>query len=397
MIEIEKIEAKLTIKYYFSDYFSNDWIKDRLDNNQDIFLSGVFNVNQDVFLKKTQEVFGELPEYYFVIGELEDGYYKVDKNVFGLKNTFFFHELINLNIDHFVATSKISILSHIDQHLEREIYIGGEREEILPYEEFEKLIGTFPTSYEINLYREAKVTSILMNYFDNIPDKETKYQTYLNKKTPLYKSKLRKSFKESEIIKYETLLDKLQQMLNNENTYTENQWQEEILQFVLLIFPKYITVFSEMRFKDIDNNKTRRLDFGLIDFRGNLDLIEIKKPFDNSLVSKTQYRDNHIPNRDLSGTIMQIEKYIYYLNKSAQSEEKKLSKKYKDQLPEGLDIKIINPNAIIIMGRDNNLNLEQLKDLEIIKRKYKNLIDILTYDDLLRRLEITIKQLKQIE
>jgi hypothetical protein len=29
-----------------------------------------------------------------------------------------------------------------------------------------------------------------------------------------------------------------------------------------------------------------------------------------NIVSIGQYRDNHIPNRSLSGTIMQIEKYI---------------------------------------------------------------------------------------
>src|SRR5690606_24630925 len=107
-------------------------------------------------------------------------------------------------------------------------------------------------------------------------------------------------------------------------------------------------------------------------------------------------RDNHIPKRDLSGTVMQIEKYIFYLNKIGVHGENKLTKKYKDELPEGLEIKITNPNGIIIMGRDNNLDKKQLADFEIIKRKYKNIIDIFTYDDLLRRLEMTINQLKKI-
>ena len=40
------------------------------------------------------------------------------------------------------------------------------------------------------------------------------------------------------------------------------------------------------------------------------------------------------------------------------------------------------------MGREDRLTEDQKKDFEIIKRKYKNVIDILTYDDLLRRLHI---------
>ena len=42
------------------------------------------------------------------------------------------------------------------------------------------------------------------------------------------------------------------------------------------------------------------------------------------------------------------------------------------------------------MGRDTDLSIEQKQDFEIIKRKYNNVIDIITYDDLLRRLNFII-------
>jgi hypothetical protein len=290
----------------------------------------------------------------------------------------------------------ISILKKIDDKVKQPVYIGGNKENILPSEVFEKLLRTFPNSYEVNLYREAKITSILGNYFSEVPDLEEKYNKYLNKKTQVRKNIIRKTFKESEIVKYETLLDKLKYMLGNEIGYSENQWQEEILQIILLLFPKYIAVFTEVGFKDIYSNKNRRLDYGLIDFNGNLDLIEIKKPFEKNLISKIKYRDNHLPNKDLSGAIMQIEKYIYYLNKLGRQGEKKLTNKYKNDLPEGLEIKIVNPNGMIIMGRDNTMEASELGDFEIIKRKFKNIIDIFTYDDLIRRLEVTISQLKRI-
>jgi hypothetical protein len=65
-----------------------------------------------------------------------------------------------------------------------------------------------------------------------------------------------------------------------------------------------------------------------------------------------------------------------------------------------MEIRITNPKAMIILGRDQRpngspaLDARQQLDLEIIKRKYANLIDILTYDDLLRRLDNIIASLK---
>lgn len=93
---------------------------------------------------------------------------------------------------------------------------------------------------------------------------------------------------------------------------------------------------------------------------------------------------------------MQIEKYIYHLNKLGKKGEIELTKKYQNELPEGLQIRITNPHGMIIMGRDTDLNANQIGDFEIIKRKYKNVIDIFTYDELIRRLDIVIQQLKKL-
>ena len=90
---------------------------------------------------------------------------------------------------------------------------------------------------------------------------------------------------------------------------------------------------------------------------------------------------------------MQIEKYIFYLNKWGKAGEDYLTKYYKKELPAEFSIKITNPSGIIIMGRDNNLSPEQKQDFEVIKRKYKNVVDIITYDDLISRLKFTIEQL----
>jgi hypothetical protein len=43
------------------------------------------------------------------------------------------------------------------------------------------------------------------------------------------------------------------------------------------------------------------------------------------------------------------------------------------------------------MGREKGLSDVQKNDLEIIKRKYKNIMDIITYDDLIRRIKNIIE------
>jgi hypothetical protein len=92
---------------------------------------------------------------------------------------------------------------------------------------------------------------------------------------------------------------------------------------------------------------------------------------------------------------MQIEKYIFNLNRWGEKGEKKLTEKYRALLPDGFEIKITNPGGLIIMGRDHTLSAEQARDFEVIKRKFKNVLDIITYDDLLKRLKFTITQLQK--
>jgi hypothetical protein len=66
-----------------------------------------------------------------------------------------------------------------------------------------------------------------------------------------------------------------------------------------------------------------------------------------------------------------------------------------------MQIRVTNPKAMILLGRDKRpdgtsaLADDQLFDLEVIKRKYSNMMDILTYDDLLRRLDNIIASLSR--
>ena len=44
------------------------------------------------------------------------------------------------------------------------------------------------------------------------------------------------------------------------------------------------------------------------------------------------------------------------------------------------------------MGRDSDLTAAQCRDFEVVRRKYKNIVDIITYDDLIRRLTAIVSK-----
>lgn len=92
---------------------------------------------------------------------------------------------------------------------------------------------------------------------------------------------------------------------------------------------------------------------------------------------------------------MQAEKYLFHLSKWGCAGEQEIYRKRKSELPAGLELKITNPKALILLGRDNDFTGEQRFDFEIIRRKYANMLDIMTYDDLLRRLENIIVMMKR--
>lgn len=91
---------------------------------------------------------------------------------------------------------------------------------------------------------------------------------------------------------------------------------------------------------------------------------------------------------------MQVEKYMFHLKKWGRDGEKEILKTRKAELHSNFEIKVTNPQAMIILGRDGDFTNDQKFDFEIIKRKYANIIDIMTYDDLLRRLDNIISMIR---
>ncbi|MGM4914915.1 Shedu immune nuclease family protein [Rhizobium sp. 32_C3_N1_1] len=210
---------------------------------------------------------------------------------------------------------------------------------------------------------------------------------------------------EAELGKYQLLREMISGWLASSASYSEKDWQRLILKVVLLLLPKYVAVLENVQIIDAysapGQKKKRFIDVCLIDAGGNLDVVEVKKPFDDALLSKSLYRGNSIPSKELSGAIMQAEKYLFHLSKWGVDGEAELTKRHAKQLPPAMQIRITNPKALLLLGRDMRhsgapaFSEQQKFDLEVIKRKYANMMDILTYDDLLRRLDNIIASLSQ--
>lgn len=392
-IKFKKENNKLILIYTPENGIN--WINEKIDKTGTVCVKNTFSLNKEKIYRKEQGENEDDIEIEFVIGYLEHDYYKVTGETLRINQDIFLFKDLKINQKHFIAYRDISIFSKIANLTNEDIYIGGNQENALPADEMDRLIREFPNSTETRKYVDSRISVILRDYFDNVVDAKEKYNIYMNKKISIKGINLIERYKAIEREKYEFILEKLKNMLASEDSYNEKQWQEEIFQILQLLFPKYIHCLKEVEIK-IPNDKKKRLDFLLVDSTGNIDIVEIKKPDSSCIVTESHYRDNYIPKRELSGTVMQIEKYIFHLNKGGENAENQLTKICHDQLqlPKDFRIKITNPSGIIIMGQGKRLSEEQLDDFEIIKRKYKNVIDIITYDDLINRLKIVIEQFK---
>lgn len=396
MIQFQ-IESKRILLKYFPE--NNDWVSPQIEDDTDIIIKKSFHFQKKHLIKaelSNQDDLDFFGEFSFLFAIKKGDYYKVQKSILIDEFDVYIHKEIRVEEKLFVADSRVSIFKVISKISKNDIYIGGNKPMSIPISDFERLVKYFPNPYEREKYVEARISSILRNYLEDVKDAEKSYQNYLNKKLTKKGINLLSTFKQTDILKYEEVLKKLERMLKEENEYSEHQWQIEILEIVLLLYPKYIHVFKSVSIQTslADVLKVKQLDFLLVDSNGYIDIIEIKKPFENCIMTKSLYRDNYIPLRELSGTVMQIEKYIYYLNRWSNLGERKLTEKYKNELPNEFNIKIANPSGIIIMGRENNLSADQKRDFEVVKRKYKNVVDIITYDNLIERLKFTIEQIK---
>lgn len=393
-LEITINKGKVFLEY--SPEGGTEWIDKLFEKNEGFSVKGVFCVtkNELVTTGDAEEIF-EFTKI-FEIGELKEDYYEIYNRVLRTESNVLFHKTCSLKLKYFIVKSKISILLKFERLAKQQIIIGGEKENSIPEYIYNDIIDSFPSPTELIYYVDSRITNVLSQYLEGVKDSGKAFENYLEKRNKIGNLNTIPSLKSYEYEKYQFILSTLKNMLENSDNYSESDWQTQILEIILILYPKYIKCFPEVTIKDYytdpQKSTNRYIDLMLVDSNGSVDVIEIKKPFSNCVITKRTYRDNYTPLKELSGTIMQVEKYIFHLNKWGINGERALSKKYESKLPPDFNIKITNPKGIVILGRDNNLSDRQMFDLEIIKRKYANVMDIITYDDLIKRLENALEK-----
>ena len=398
-LKIKKDQNSIKL-FYKSDV---DWIDEKIAKNEDFRIYFTFNFVKEDVVNRVETSNGET-EYEFIIADsFDDEYYKIRNEVFDIDNEIYVSKAISPKIE-FFSFRQHSVLLAISMITKDPVWIGGSHENAISDDLFNAVLQCFPTKIETDRYVLSKIQSVLSEVFENVVDYEAKYDKYVAKKQAKLHSYLELSekqelvdlFKEYEVDKYTKVLEKLKAMLNeSEAKYNEKQWQNAIVDILLLLYPKYVKVLSNVKIYDPYQKKNRFLDYLFVDVNGYCDIVEIKKPFSNCIISDSQYRDNYFPKRELSGAIMQVEKYLFNMNKMGISLENKINAERKSELPPNIEVRIANPKGIIILGRTApDMDDAKKLDFEIIKKKYANIIDILSYDDLCDRLERIIEKFK---
>jgi len=402
MINILKTSDKLLLSY-ISEQYGSGWIDKKLREEGQVTIIRTFTFRSGNLCGEISDEEARDDEFSsrdFILGVSEGKYYRIDRSILGLKHDLMLAKEMPINQKTFVAERNISVFRKIDYLVDEPIIIGGENiENSIPFEEFQELLDNFPTSTEMMHYSRARVSRVLKDYFETMTDAQNKLEDYLRKKTIIESASPIEPLLDYEVQKYEYIRGSIEKMLEDAEAYSEKKWQDSIVEFLLLLFPKYIKVLRELQVKDYYSQSTetkkRYLDLALVDVNGTIDIVEIKKPFANSLLSRGKYRESYYPRKELSGAVMQVEKYLFHLTKWGRDGEREIQKKRRSELPGGLEIKITNPKAMIILGRDSDFADDQRFDFEIMRRKYANVTDIMTYDDLLRRLNNTIEMIQR--
>ena len=391
-ISFEKRNDKLILVYVPS--MGIDDIIKRLDTEDGVTIKHTFFVTKELLCSDVEEDDDWEETLRFCIGTIGESYIELDSEVLGTNHSFYFGNEIKLKPEMFTAYRNISILRKIDEVVERDFYIGGDWEAHngISKETFENLISKFPKTAELNKYAHMRIAGIIKDYFPECDKYEAIYEKFVETRNSNYvstSSSLSDFNVRIELEQFTVAYQELKDMLDRYEAIDEKEWQEKIHNILQLLYPKYICFAREIKFYGGGKND-KQPDFLLVDANGFVDILEIKKADVRMLI---QYRNNYVASREVSGAIQQIEKYIFCLN-SYDKAKKDVLDKLDDMLPNGLKPQVVNPQGILLAGRSNEFTEEQRKDFELIKRQYKHVADIMTYDDLLFRLGNIIESLK---
>jgi len=188
---------------------------------------------------------------------------------------------------------------------------------------------------------------------------------------------------EAEIKTLKDLASDLEREIPRE--HPEPWWQTYVKTNILLMQQGYIKAIEKLNTAIGD---TRFPDFLLITHDNYLDIMEIKKP-NTTILRADNSRGNFYFDSELSKAVVQTENYINNVTKHQDTVRTHLKDRH------GIDIRAVRPRGIILAGDSRRLTTpKEQDDFRLLSQGIKNIM-IVTYDELLTRLENYISVLEE--
>jgi hypothetical protein len=177
-------------------------------------------------------------------------------------------------------------------------------------------------------------------------------------------------------IAIDEVISKIESMLAN--PVSESRWGDYLEKNLFLIDARYVDVIPQL---NVQLGGTRKMDFGLIDLQGYLDIFEIKLPSTPLLTSRTD-RGNYCWSSQAIKAMVQAEKYLF----NAESKGANLSEDLRREFD--VAVKVTRPRAVVLIGQKSQLDNENKKqDFRILRSSLKN-IEVILFDELLERMKL---------
>jgi hypothetical protein len=151
----------------------------------------------------------------------------------------------------------------------------------------------------------------------------------------------------------------------------ESDWQGWFKNNDWVLGSDFVRVIDERQI-DVKNIS----DFLMQAYDGFLDIVEIKRPEgDLRFWAASLDHGNSVPSADLTKAITQASHYIFEVEREANSV------KFLERVGH---VKTVKPRCVLIFGRSDNWNDEQIEAYRILNASFHNLT-IMTYDHVLQR------------
>jgi len=151
----------------------------------------------------------------------------------------------------------------------------------------------------------------------------------------------------------------------------EDAWQGWFQKNSWVLGSEFVRILDE-RYIDVQNIS----DFLMEAYDGFLDIVEIKRPQGGlHFWAASLDHGNYVPSSDLTKAITQATRYIYEVEREANSV------KFLERVGQ---VKTVKPRCILIFGRSNNWNSNQIETSRIMNAGFHNLT-VMTYDHVLER------------